>query len=161
MKKLSVIVEAVLLTSVVIFGFASSAAYAGGGGGDGGHQRGWDETTNALEMPWQPAVLPLKVIDDNTGLTLLIRSPIFKIAFEKELEGNNRLFMSMAANALTSGNGEALWNTYKDRFSSRAQFEQGLQQLNPMVTGLKEKPRAEVQIAYLPAEDMQGASNAQ
>ncbi len=81
-----------------------------------------------LDLPLAPAVLPLKVVDANTGFTLLLQSPIFKKAFAQELEGNDRPFLTKAAETLTSQSVEDFWNTYKDRFESREQFNQGLQE---------------------------------
>ncbi len=81
-----------------------------------------------LDVPITPAVLPLKVVDANTGFALLLQSPIFKKAFAKELEANDRPFLTKTAEALTAENVEDFWNGYKDRFESREQFNQGLQE---------------------------------
>jgi large-conductance mechanosensitive channel len=81
-----------------------------------------------LNVPITPAVLPLKVVDANTGFTLLLQSPIFKKAFEKELEANDRPFMKEAAELLSTEDVEDFWNTYKERFDSREQFDRGLQE---------------------------------
>lgn len=81
-----------------------------------------------LDVPITPAMLPLKVIDANTGLTLLLQTTLFKKAFEKELEGNDRPFLTRAAELIARENVEDFWNTYKERFDSRDQFNQGLQE---------------------------------
>jgi len=81
-----------------------------------------------LNVPITPAILSLKVVDANTGFTLLLGSPIFKTVFTKELEGNDRPFMAKAAELLTQQNVDNFWNDYKDRFTTRAQFDQGLQE---------------------------------
>jgi hypothetical protein len=81
-----------------------------------------------LNVPITPAVLPLQVVDANTGMTLLLKSPIFKKAFEKELEDNDRPFMRAATELLAASDVESFWNQYKTRFDSREQFDQGLQQ---------------------------------
>lgn len=80
-----------------------------------------------LNVPITPAVLPLEVVDANTGFTLLLQSPLFKKVFEKKLEANDRPFMAEAADLLTR-DAEAFWNKYKGAFDSRAQFDQGLQE---------------------------------
>ncbi len=41
-----------------------------------------------LHLPFSPAVIPLDVVDANTGFVLFLNSPIFKKAFVRELEGN-------------------------------------------------------------------------
>lgn len=123
---------------------------------DGGSSSSHDNTgENVIQKPWSTAILPLAAIDGNTGFTLLIESPIFNRAFAEELEGNDRPFMKMAAEALTSGNQEALWNGYEDRFSSREEFEQALQHLDPMISSSKENTHARIQMASL---DEQGVS---
>ena len=42
-----------------------------------------------LHLPFSPAVVPLEVVDANTGFSLFLQSPIFKSAFIKELEEND------------------------------------------------------------------------
>jgi len=81
-----------------------------------------------LNAPITPAMLPLKDIDANTGFTLLLQCPIFKTVFTKELEGNDRAFMTKAAELLTRENVEDFRTTYKERFLSREHFAQGLQE---------------------------------
>ena len=43
-------------------------------------------------MPDDEILKILEVVDANTGFTLLVKSPIFKTAFSKELEANDRKF---------------------------------------------------------------------
>ncbi len=81
-----------------------------------------------LNVPVTPAVLPLQVVDANTGFTLLLQSPIFKQAFEQKLEANDRPFMVEATELLNASDVEAFWNKHKEAFDSMEQFNQGLQQ---------------------------------
>ena len=81
-----------------------------------------------LHLPFSPAVLPPALIDANTGFVLLLKSPILKEAFRPELEANDRPFMEEAATAfLQEESMDQLWTTYKDRFESRAAFEEGVE----------------------------------
>ncbi len=81
-----------------------------------------------LNMPFNPAVVPLKVVDANTGFSLLSTNPVFKEAFKQELAANDRPFMEGAVFKFTKQeNTETLWDEYKGRFSSRQDFEDGLQ----------------------------------
>ena len=62
-----------------------------------------------LHAPFSPAIMQLKVVDANTGFTLMLNSPIFKKAFSKELEANDRPFMESAVAILgTGGRGRIL-----------------------------------------------------
>lgn len=81
-----------------------------------------------LNVPITPAVLPLQVVDANTGFTLLLQSPIFKKVFEKQLEANDRPFMTEAVKLLGDQDVETFWNKHKGAFDSRAEFDQGLQE---------------------------------
>jgi hypothetical protein len=82
-----------------------------------------------LRLPFSPAVIPLEVVDANTGFVLFLRSPIFKDAFAKELEGNDRPFVETAVREfLREENLETLWARHKDRFESREQFESGVEE---------------------------------
>jgi hypothetical protein len=81
-----------------------------------------------LNVPLTPAVLPLKVVDANTGFTLLLQSPAFKAAFAKELNENDRPFMGRVTALLGQDDVEAFWNDYTARFSTREQFDTGLQE---------------------------------
>lgn len=82
-----------------------------------------------LRLPFSPAVIPLEVVDANTGFVLFLRSPIFKNSFARELEANDRPFMESAVREfLRQEDTEALWARYKDRFESRGQFEEGMEE---------------------------------
>lgn len=81
-----------------------------------------------LHLPFSPAVLPPALIDANTGMVLMLQSPILKDAFRAELEENDRPFMEEAVHAfLREANTDQLWSLYKDRFASRAAFDEGLE----------------------------------
>lgn len=71
----------------------------------------------------------MKTIDANTGFTLLLQNPIFKAAFMRELDGNDRPFMTAVADLLTKENVEDFWIKYGDRFGSRERFDRGLREL--------------------------------
>lgn len=82
-----------------------------------------------LRLPFSPAVIPLEVVDANTGFVLFLRSPTFKNAFARELEANDRPFMEAAVREfLRQEDMEALWTRHKDRFESREQFEEGVEE---------------------------------
>jgi hypothetical protein len=82
-----------------------------------------------LHLPFSPAVVPLTVVDANTGFSLLNSSPIFKAAFKNELENNDRPFMKSAlTDFLRQEDTETVWAKYKDRFESLGQFEEGLEE---------------------------------
>lgn len=90
-----------------------------------------------LHAPFSPAIIPLKVVDANTGFTLMLNSPIFKKAFSKELEGNDRPFMESATTLLNQIDVEDFWKKYKDRFDSREQFEAGLEEFRRAAADLE------------------------
>jgi hypothetical protein len=82
-----------------------------------------------LRLPFSPAVIPLGVVDANTGFVLLLKSPILKKAFDAELRDNDRKFMEDAVkDFLREDQMDALWTTYKSRFESREQFEAGVEE---------------------------------
>ncbi|WP_419661832.1 uncharacterized protein Dvar_22650 [Desulfosarcina variabilis str. Montpellier] len=83
-----------------------------------------------LNVPITPAVLPLQPVDANTGFTLLLKSPIFKMAFKEKFEANDRPFMRQTTELLVASDADVdeCWNQYKTYFDSREQFDQGLQQ---------------------------------
>ena len=100
-----------------------------------------------LHAPFSPAVIPLQVVDANTGFTLLLKCPIFKAAFKTELEANDRPFMTSAMHGFLGGEKtEALWTKYKDRFESRGQFETGLEEFRRAVADLELRQDIEPQL---------------
>ena len=108
----------------------------------GGAYQKWK--ARILHLPFSPAVVPLEVVDANTGFVLFLQSPIFKAAFTKELEDNNRDFMKSAVKEfLREENTEALWKKfqeeYPDRFESRDQFEAGLEEFRRAAANLEVK----------------------
>jgi flagellar biogenesis protein FliO len=90
-----------------------------------------------LHAPFSPAVIPLKVVDANTGFTLMLNSPIFRKAFSKELEANDRQFMESIVRLLGQGSEEEFWTKYKDRFESRDQFDSGLEEFRRIAADLE------------------------
>ena len=82
-----------------------------------------------LHLPISPAAVPLAVADANTAFTLFLKSPIFKAAFNKKLQENDRAFMKKAmADFLKIEDADDLWTQYENDgvFESREQFNQGL-----------------------------------
>ncbi len=96
-----------------------------------------------LKLPFDPAVVPLKLVDADTGFALLLASPIFKKAFEQELKGSDRPFMEKAVRKFLRGDVDELWDEFKDRFESREEFEQGLQQFREAAATLELKAEIE------------------
>jgi hypothetical protein len=93
-----------------------------------------------LHLPFSPAVIPLEVVDANTGLVLFLQSPIFKTAFMEKLEANDRPFMESAIQEfLRQEEIETLWAKYKDHFESREQFEEGLEEFRRAAANLELK----------------------
>jgi hypothetical protein len=93
-----------------------------------------------LHLPFSPAVIPLEVVDANTGFVLLLKSPTFKAAFARELEANDRDFMKSAIEEfLRQENMETLWTKYQGHFESRAQFEEGLEEFRRAAADLELK----------------------
>ena len=104
----------------------------------GGNYQKWK--SRILHLPFSPAVVPLEVVDANTGFVLFLKSPIFKAAFGKELVDNDRDFMKSAVEAfMRQENTETLWKTYQDRFESRDQFEAGLEEFRQVAASLELK----------------------
>jgi hypothetical protein len=91
-----------------------------------------------LHLTFEPADLPVERVDANTGFTLLVDTPIMKEAFREELEANDRPFLEDTAEELLStGELESLWSTYRDRFDSRQQFEEGVAALRRAAADLR------------------------
>lgn len=94
-----------------------------------------------LHAPFSPAVIPLKLVDANTGFVLLAQSPTFKRAFGPELERNDRPFMETAVkDFLGVDDTEGLWQRYQrtpdgTRFESREEFERGLAEFRRVAAG--------------------------
>lgn len=82
--------------------------------------------TRVLNAPFFPSVIPLNVVDANTGFLLLRLSPIFKKAFARELEENSRKFMGEILALLKQDDADPVWRQYSDRFTSLDEFEQGV-----------------------------------
>jgi hypothetical protein len=93
-----------------------------------------------LRLPFSPAVIPLSVVDAQTGFILFLQCPIFKSVFAAELEGHDRPFMEAAVkDFLREDSMEALWQTYKSRFESREQFEAGVEEFRRAAADLELK----------------------
>ena len=90
-----------------------------------------------LHAPFSPAIIPLKVVDANTGLSLMVNSPIFKKAFAKELDANDRPFMEAVVALVVQTDVEAFWTRYQARFESREQFETGLEEFRRAAADLE------------------------
>jgi hypothetical protein len=91
-----------------------------------------------LHLTFEPADLPVERVDANTGFTLLVDTPIMKEAFREELEANDRPFLEDTAEELLStGALESLWSTYRERFDSRQQFEEGVAALRRAAADLQ------------------------
>ncbi len=89
-----------------------------------------------LHLPFSPAVIPLTVVDANTGFSLLVKTPIFKTAFTQQLTDNDRDFMKTAVeDFIKEEDHEALWTKYetKGTFESREQFDEGLEEFRRLV----------------------------
>jgi hypothetical protein len=87
-----------------------------------------------MHLPFSPAVLPLTLLDANAGFTMLAGSPIFKAAFARQLEENDRPFMKKAAeDFLREASVDKLWEIYHGYFQTLEQFEEGLEQARRMV----------------------------
>ncbi len=90
-----------------------------------------------LHAPFSPAIIPLKIVDANTGFTLLISSPIFKKVFAEELNNNDRPFMDSVTALLGKADVEDFWAKYRERFASREQFETGLEEFRRAAVDLE------------------------
>jgi hypothetical protein len=100
-----------------------------------------------LHLPFSPAVTPLQVVDANTCFVLFLKSPILKAAFSDALSANDRPLIKEAADGfIREADTEALWQTYHNRFESRAQFEAGLEEFRLAAAdlGLKQDIDAEL-----------------
>lgn len=91
-----------------------------------------------LHLPFQPSLLPLEVVDANTGLVVFLNSPRFKEAFLPELQTNDRDFVQSAVHEfLRTEETESLWKRYRKRFDSREDFEAGLDEFRRSAAALE------------------------
>lgn len=90
-----------------------------------------------LQAPFSPAIMTLNVVDANTGVTLIAKSPIFKKSFSKELDANDRPFIVSLTALLGQADVDAFWTQYKDRFESLQQFESGLKEFRKAAVDLE------------------------
>jgi hypothetical protein len=79
-----------------------------------------------LRLPFSPAVVPLKLVDADTGFVLVAQSPILKEAFAAQLVGHDRPFLEGVAKDFLTQEAAGLWNTYQEYFASREAFAEGL-----------------------------------
>lgn len=90
-----------------------------------------------LHLPFKPALIPLKVEDADTGFVVLVKCKIFKEVFKKELEGMHRPFMEKAAKEFTQMDADEIWKKYKNRFESKPQFDQGIQEFRRVAADME------------------------
>jgi len=85
-----------------------------------------------LHMPFSPAAgLTLEPVDDNTGFMLLRQSPLFRAAFQAQME--NPKFMKDAVNDfIGNADSAALFEKYAELggFTTLQQFEEGLDEFH-------------------------------
>lgn len=85
-----------------------------------------------LHMPFSPAAgLTLEPVDDNTGFMLLRQSPLFRTAFQAQME--NPQFMKGAVNDfIGNANSAELFEKYAElgSFQTLDQFEEGLDEFH-------------------------------
>ncbi|MFY9269853.1 MAG: hypothetical protein WAO55_08930 [Candidatus Manganitrophaceae bacterium] len=92
-----------------------------------------------LHAPFSPSVIPLEVVDANTGFVLFLQCAIFKTVFARELEENDRPFIKSAIDAFLKEETDPLWEKYKGRFESRQQFEEGLEEFRRAAANIELK----------------------
>lgn len=118
---------ATALPGVAPFAFITTLIAAGIRLG-GARYQAWK--ARILHLPFSPAVVPLQLVDANTGFSLIQQSPIFRKSFEAELLNNDRPFLkSLIDEFLGQPDADALWERHKRRFESRQQFDEGLSEL--------------------------------
>ena len=96
--------------------------------------------TRILNAPFFPSVTPLPAVDANTGFLLLRMSAIFKKAFSKELEANDRPFMQSVLTLLQQDDVEPFWDAHKGSFESRAEFEDGVKEFRQAAADMELDP---------------------
>jgi hypothetical protein len=79
-----------------------------------------------LRLPFSPAVIPLKLVDADTGFVLVAQSPVLKEAFAAQLTGHDRPFLESVAKDFLTQEAAVLWDTYRQHFASREAFIEGL-----------------------------------
>lgn len=86
-------------------------------------------TARVLDAPYTPALFPPAVIDANTGLVLLRKSPRFAEAFAEEIRRGDRAFiLDFLAIALSEAGSEAIRDKYPGRFQTLQEIDAALQQ---------------------------------
>jgi hypothetical protein len=90
-----------------------------------------------LRLPFSPAVVPLKLVDADTGFVLVAQSPILKEAFAAKLTGHDRPFLEGVAKDFLTQEAAALWDTYREYFASREAFTEGLDDFRQAVATLE------------------------
>ncbi len=83
-----------------------------------------------LNMPFSPAVAPLKPVDADTCFFLMMQSPVLKKGFQTQLKARDGVFLEKAMTDFFVLETEALWETYSrgNGFESFDDFEKGVQQ---------------------------------
>ena len=82
-----------------------------------------------LDAPYTPALFPPTVIDANTGLVLLRKSPQLATAFADEIQQGNRAFvLEFVQTALSEVGSEAIRDKYVGRFATLQEIDEALNQ---------------------------------
>lgn len=85
----------------------------------------------ALRMPFSPAVVPLVLDDDTTGLALIAESPTFSQAFRDEIAARGPSFTrTVAERYLLDGDIDWLWEDFSDQFNSEDEFRSGAEEFH-------------------------------
>jgi hypothetical protein len=82
-----------------------------------------------LGAPYTPALFPPTVIDANTGLVLLRKSPRLAAAFAPEIQQGDRAFvLEFVQMALSEAGSEAIRDKYLGRFTTLQEIDEALDQ---------------------------------
>jgi hypothetical protein len=99
-----------------------------------------------LRLPFSPAVVPLKLVDADTGFVLIAQSPILKEAFASQL-ADDRPFLERVTKDFLTQEATVLWDTYHEHFESQEAFTKGLDDFRRAVATLE--LRADIDPALL------------
>jgi tetratricopeptide (TPR) repeat protein len=77
-----------------------------------------------MSAPYTPALFDPAVIDANTALVLLGRSPKLSQVFKDELDrGDRRFLLTLTKQALSENPSDALWQGYPGRFANLGEVD--------------------------------------
>lgn len=76
-----------------------------------------------LRTPFNPTQVPLKLMDADTGQTLILQSPVLKEAFQSKIAAQDRSFMKTVVKDMLTRDMERLWKDYGQYFESREEME--------------------------------------